>query len=321
MEGSTTSLLEDIVRKGLLTLEYDDLMCEFHDAFHTKDFKMQDYIENVIFLRKVAEVYKITVTSNYNQLITELKGRMAYIQEEYLKKHIGGDVLPKDMQLLKGCMRETEVDRVWACSRMPMNRIHHLRSKFYTDDFFTPMPSLEDDALPVANLLRARQPDVLTVAFDPEGTGPDTHYKVLQVVAAGLRIALSRHDLDHPEQVLVWGYRNVWFTFSPSEATLLIPVSNSDLDLMHDTFMSCFTTQKTASFPSPHYDGPFSAWARQIQREQRTALGVLLGEEYFTTHRVSRIRDAMGFIFIRAMPALQFLREVEELKSKFEVTA
>jgi len=25
-------------------------------------------------------------------------------------------------------------------------------------------------------------PDIITVAFDPEGTGPDTHYKVLQVV-------------------------------------------------------------------------------------------------------------------------------------------
>lgn len=35
----------------------------------------------------------------------------------------------RDIQILKGCMRETEVDRVWALSRMPMNRIHHLRSK------------------------------------------------------------------------------------------------------------------------------------------------------------------------------------------------
>jgi hypothetical protein len=26
-------------------------------------------------------------------------------------------------------MRESETDRVWACSRMPMNRVHHLRSK------------------------------------------------------------------------------------------------------------------------------------------------------------------------------------------------
>jgi hypothetical protein len=155
----------------------------------------------------------------------------------------------RDIQILKGCMRETETDRVWACSKMPMNRLHHLRSKyvhflyfccdqlvqalfstvlnlllshitvwiadssrwllyftsmavacrpslpllqypncalhtatrFYTDDFFTPMPSLEDDAMPMANLLKARQPHVLTVALDPEGTGPDTHYKVLLV--------------------------------------------------------------------------------------------------------------------------------------------
>lgn len=43
------------------------------------------------------------------------------------------------------------------------------------------MPSLEDDAMPMANLLKARQPSVLTVALDPEGTGPDTHYKVLLV--------------------------------------------------------------------------------------------------------------------------------------------
>jgi hypothetical protein len=33
----------------------------------------------------------------------------------------------------------------------------------------------------MANLLKARQPHVLTVALDPEGTGPDTHYKVLLV--------------------------------------------------------------------------------------------------------------------------------------------
>ena len=50
---------------------------------------------------------------------------------------------------------------------------------------------------------------MITVAFDPEGTGPDTHYKVLQVVAAGLRIALQRGDLVDPDPI-VWGYRNVW---------------------------------------------------------------------------------------------------------------
>lgn len=43
------------------------------------------------------------------------------------------------------------------------------------------MPSVTDDAQPMANLLKAKQPSVLTVALDPEGTGPDTHYKVLLV--------------------------------------------------------------------------------------------------------------------------------------------
>lgn len=179
------------------------------------------------------------------------------------------------------------------------------------------MPSLEDDALPMANLIKARQPDLLTVAFDPEGTGPDTHYKVLQVVAAGLRVALSRDDLDNPD-LLVWGYRNVWFVFPPSQATIMIPCSESDLTLMHDTFMSCFTTQKNASFPSPYYDGPFSAWAKQLQIEQKEMLEILLGKEWFENHKNPKVREAKGFIFIRAMEAKTFLAEVEDLKSKFE---
>jgi uncharacterized membrane protein len=36
-------------------------------------------------------------------------------------------------------MRETEVDRVWALSRMPMSRIHHLRSKYALPPHPTPI--------------------------------------------------------------------------------------------------------------------------------------------------------------------------------------
>jgi len=35
----------------------------------------------------------------------------------------------RDIQILKGCMRESETDRYWATAKMPMNRVHHLRSK------------------------------------------------------------------------------------------------------------------------------------------------------------------------------------------------
>ena len=97
-------------------------------------------------------------------------------------------------------------------------------------------------------------------------------------------MAIGRGDLKNPNP-MIWGYRNVWFVFAPWEATLMIPCSSKDLQLMHDTFMACFTTQKEASFPSPHYDGPFSAWSRHLQIEQKQQLVELLGEDYFNNHK------------------------------------
>ena len=181
------TILSRIVHQGELTRDYDELMAVFLDHFSRGEEEGKDHVEMCIFLRMVAVVWAIVPTQSYANLVTQLSERVNWLLNDYLPNQHPGDAVPVNMQLLKGCMRESEVDRVWALSKMPMNRIHHMRSKFYTDDFFCPMPSLEDDALPFANLCRSRQPDLLTVAFDPEGTGPDTHYKVLQV-GLGLRL-------------------------------------------------------------------------------------------------------------------------------------
>jgi glucosamine-6-phosphate deaminase len=188
--------LRKMVVDGTVAKDYDALMADFRIAFFAQDSEAQDYIENIIFLRKIVEVWKLDAAAeNIENLIAEVTGIVESIRSGYLATHHPGDSVPKEMQLLKGCMRESEVDRVWAVSRMPMDRVYHMRSKFYNDDFFTPMPSLEDDAVPMADLYQKHQPGILTVAFDPEGTGPDTHYKVLLVVAAGLRVAISRSKL------------------------------------------------------------------------------------------------------------------------------
>jgi len=315
------AFLRTAVDAGEVFRDYDALMADFRRCFWAKDAAGEARVESLIFIRKVEEVFVDGASSSAgDSLFSAIREGVEWVRTEYLDKHTPGDAVPLKMQLLKGCMRESEVDRVWALSRMPMDRVHHLRSKFYTDDFFTPMPSVEGDAMPMADLIKRLHPQMLSVAFDPEGTGPDTHYKVLQVVAAGLRISKERGDLSgmKPPPV-IWGYRNVWFVFHPADATLFIPGSQDDLDLMHDTFMSCFTTQKAASFPSPYYDGPFSGWARQLQKEQCDDLRTLLGEEYFKTHPDARIRNCSGFVFIKAMHLDRFLQEVEDLKSKFEL--
>lgn len=125
----TVSFIAGAVKGGQLTREYDDLMSQFRLAFFQKDVYTQDLVEHLIFLRKVAEVWQITLAQSYAGLVAELTEKVTWIRDDYLAHHVPGDAVPKDMQLLKGCMRESEVDRVWALSAMPMNRVHHLRSK------------------------------------------------------------------------------------------------------------------------------------------------------------------------------------------------
>jgi glucosamine-6-phosphate deaminase len=87
---------------------------------------------------------------------------------------------------------------------------------------FTEEPRVDRDVLPIFELLRSIRPGVVSVAFDPEGSGPDTHYKVLQAVAEALRLY---EESSGDTSVRVWGYRNVWYRFRPAEADLMVPVS------------------------------------------------------------------------------------------------
>ena len=91
--------------------------------------------------------------------------------------------------------------------------------------------------------------------FDPEGSGPDTHYKVLQALAEALRQWKKEKDLSG---LRIIGYRNVWFKFHPSEANVFTPVSLNSMAVLNWSFKNCYISQVDASFPSHELDGPFS---------------------------------------------------------------
>ena len=63
---------------------------------------------------------------------------------------------------------------------------------------------------------------MISLAFDPEGSGPDTHYKVLQAIAEAVRQWNKEEDLSN---LRIWGYRNVWYRFNAAEANVIVPVS------------------------------------------------------------------------------------------------
>jgi glucosamine-6-phosphate deaminase len=234
---------------------------------------------------------------------------------EYFETQYPGKKDPADIQQLKGMTREYEAECIWGYFGWNCSNVIHLRLGFYTGDIFTEEPTLERDVEPILEVLDAVEPDVVSVAFDPEGSGPDTHYKVLQATNAAIERYVERKGLD---DLKIWGYRNVWYRFHPAEANVYVPVSLNMFAVMHNAFMNTFLSQKDASFPSYEHDGPFSELAQKIQVEQYQMLKICLGREWFHENPSALIRATRGLVFLREMNLEEFYRSSRKLKQLLE---
>jgi glucosamine-6-phosphate deaminase len=226
-----------------------------------------------------------------------------------------GEKNPPDIQKLKGMIREFEEELVWAHFGVQVKNIHHLRLGFYTGDIFTGQPEKNRDVGPVLQMFRDIKPTVISLALDPEGSGPDTHYKVLQTIAEALRQWSAETDLSG---LRIWGYRNVWYRFHPAEANVFVPCSLNTLSMLESSFHDCYLSQVDASFPSYELDGPFSKLARKIWVDQLKSIQLLLGKNYFYENTHPRIRAAHGLVFFKEMAVSEFLSQARELEEKTE---
>jgi len=235
--------------------------------------------------------------------------------EHYFSTIYPGKKDNDSVQRLKGMCREWEAECLWGYFGWQSSHILHLRLGFYTGDLFAPEPTVERDVPPVLKMLKKIEPDVISVALDPEASGPDTHYKVLQAISEATR----RHAETHDRQDLrIWGYRNVWYRFHPSEADVYVPVSLNMFSVMESAFLNTFVSQCEASFPSFEHDGPFCELARQIQVQQYQMLKTCLGRGWFAEHPSALIRGARGFVFLREMNLQQFRRTARHLRRAAE---
>ena len=232
-----------------------------------------------------------------------------------LKTSYSGEKNPPDIQKLKGMLREFEEELVWAHYGVKVKNIEHLRLGFYTGDIFTSQPQKNRDVLPILKMLRRIQPTVISLAFDPEGSGPDTHYKVLQAIAQALIQWKKEKDLS---ELRIIGYRNVWFRFHPSEANVFTPVSLNSMAVLDWSFRNCYISQVDASFPSPELDGPFSDLSRQIWVEQYKQVQLILGKDFFYDNDSPKIRATHGMIFYKEMNIDEFIMKARQLERSME---
>jgi glucosamine-6-phosphate deaminase len=258
-------------------------------------------------VRALVETYNVKSIDHLRDILNEVI--------VILKKSYDGEKNPPKIQQLKGMIREFEEELVWAHYGVQVKNVEHLRLGFYKGDIFTEQPKLGRDVEPVVKLLREVRPTVLSLTFDPEGSGPDTHYKVLQATAEALRIWKQEEDLS---QLRIWGYRNVWYRFNPAEANIIFPVSLNAMAEMNDSFTNCYVSQVEASFPSYELNGKFSSLAQKIWVEQLKDVQLLLGKNYFYLNDDPRIRACHGLLYIKEMTVDEFLSHARELKESME---
>lgn len=257
--------------------------------------------------RAMVEIYGL---KSKDDLILKLQNNIELLESSY-----SGEKNPPDIQKLKGMLREFEEELVWAHYGVKVQNIEHLRLGFYTGDIFTPQPQTKRDVEPILEMLKRVKPTIISLAFDPEGSGPDTHYKVLQALAEGLRQWKKESDIS---SLRIIGYRNVWYKFHPSEANVFTPVSLNSMAVLNWSFKNCYISQVDASFPSHEFDGPFSDLSQQIWVEQFKRVQLILGKDFFYENESPKIRATHGMIYYKEMKLDEFLLFARELEKSME---
>ncbi|MCK3683495.1 glucosamine-6-phosphate isomerase [Maribellus sp. YY47] len=227
-----------------------------------------------------------------------------------LKNSYDGGKNPPKIGKLKGMIREFEEELVWAHYGTMVKNVHHLHLGFYSGE-----SSFENDVLPILNDFRKYKPTVISLAMDPQGSGPDTHYKVLQAVSKAVAEWSKEEDLS---QLRIVGYRNVWFRYNPWDVEVLVPVSLNSLATLDQSFSECYITQVNASFPSYQLDGKFSDVTRKVWFEQHKQIELLLGKNFFYENESPLLRATHGMIYYRELTVQEFLDASEKLGKVME---
>lgn len=254
-------------------------------------------------VRAMVSIWSVKTKDELNSVINEI---LSSLESSY-----DGGMNPPKIQKLKGMIREFEEELVWAHYGIMVKNVHHLRLSFYQGSTFGSQPNFEGDVLPILEDFRKYKPTVISLAMDPQGSGPDTHYKVLQAIARAVEAWSKEEDLS---KLRIIGYRNVWFKYNPWDVEVIVPVSLNSLATLDKSFSECYITQVNASFPSYQLDGKFSDLTQKVWLEQHKQIQLLLGKDFFYLNESPLLRATHGMIYHRDLSVDEFLNEAFKLE-------
>jgi glucosamine-6-phosphate deaminase len=323
----TNGFLRDSLKMTLDFLEDDKIQMVHYPDFFEEGYKHKYDKDIYHYLDSVASDDQYQMNRGFchrllrcSVVVWQFKG-LEELKAKYrevinvLDNCYDGEPNTPDLQQLKGMIREFEEELVWAYNGVQVNNVHHLHLGFYQDKGITKGVNVERDVMPILNQFREINPDIISVTLDPEGSGPDTHYKVLQATAAAVAEWSKEKDLSN---LRIYGYRNVWFKFHPAEVNMYVPVSLNALAVLDKSFAASYLSQVKAEFPNPFHDGPFSDISKKTWINQLHDVQLLLGKNYFYENPSPLIRSTHGLIFIKDMNVEEFIAISEEMRRRSE---
>jgi len=322
----TNSFMKDLLKDTLLLIEKGKIEMINYPDFFEKGYKYKWYKDVHHYLDNIASMDEEGKRRGVcHRLVRGLVATHHFKNQQeltdYMNQTIGilecsydGAENPPDIQKMKGMIREFEEELVWAHYGISVKNVHHKRLGFYTDAGGSG-PNKERDVMPILEDFRKFRPTVISLAMDPEGSGPDTHYKVLQTIASAIAEWNKEEDLSN---LRIIGYRNVWFRYYPSDVEVIVPVSMNSMALLNKSFADCYLTQVNASFPSYQLDGKFSELTQKIWVDQQKQIQFLLGKNFFYENKSPLLRATHGLIYLRELNVQQFLHEASLLGKSVE---
>src|SRR6267143_877754 len=175
-----------------------------------------------------------------------------------------GDVDIPVVQNLKKFIRESEAIAALAAVGIPASAARFLDLPFYRTGEVQKRPLSDDDIAIVQRLIEETRPDLVFVAgdlSDPHGTH--------RTCKAAVERALERYqEGGRGQRPEVWLYRGAWQEWSLTEADVLVPLSQDELNAKILAIFRHQSQKDTAPFPG--YDER-EFWQRVEARNLETA--------------------------------------------------
>jgi len=266
---------------------YSQSLKQFALACAQQNLEQINLYKKLIFIHIIAEIFDCMDND-------ELMKQVIVLQTYFKSKKIGDIDIPLVIQF-KGRIRESEAETKWMISKGDCKNVTHLRSTFYHANSRRADAAMEYDIQQCILYLEQIQPNIITIALDPSGVGPRTHYRSLQLIST----AISRCPQFKDVQII--GYRNVWSSFELDQSSIIVPVTESEIVAMESIFDYCYETQKNTIFAGTDSDGNFAAQVRYIQEVQWQQVQNKLGSNYTLNNQLDTTLKFVGAIFLQSM--------------------